>query len=59
MPNQGGRYEIRDGKRKRVAYTRPATDPKPKAKSPAKANEPAAQAAPAKSSNVKESGDAD
>ncbi|NWO11734.1 hypothetical protein HLV40_15185 [Chromohalobacter salexigens] len=57
MPNQGGRYVIRDGKRERVQYTKPAPDPKPQAKAPAKASEPAAKTA--KSSNVKESGDAD
>lgn len=56
MPNQGGRYVIRDGKRERVQYTKPAPDPKPKAKAPAKTSEPAAKTA--KSSNVKESGDA-
>ncbi|WIX34147.1 hypothetical protein QO259_05650 [Salinicola sp. JS01] len=59
MANLGGRYEIRNGKRVRVQYTQPAPDPKPQAKAPAKASEPAAQMAQAKSSNVKENGDAD
>jgi len=59
MPKQGGRYEIRNGKPVRVQYTQPAPDTQPQAKAPAKAPEPAAKPAPAKPSNVKESGDAD
>lgn len=56
MTNQGGRYVIRDGKRELVHRTKAAPDPKPQA--PAKAAaKPAVQSA--KSSNVKEKGNAD
>ncbi|MGE4534655.1 hypothetical protein [Halomonas sp.] len=43
MPNHGGRYEIRDGKRELVQRTKPAPDPDPQPKAPAK---PAAKADP-------------
>ncbi|WP_016854790.1 hypothetical protein [Halomonas smyrnensis] len=53
MPNHGGRYEIRDGKRVLVERTKPAPDPRPKADP-----KPAAKPAPKKSStDVKEQND--
>lgn len=55
MPNSGGRYEIRGGKRVRVQDTRRSPDPKPEAKAPAEAS----AAKPAKSKPVKESDNGD
>jgi hypothetical protein len=51
MPNQGGRYEIRDGKRELVHRTQPApsTQPQAPARSPATTKpEPKAVPKPAK-----------
>ncbi|MBB3142826.1 hypothetical protein [Halomonas organivorans] len=53
MPNHGGRYEIRDGKRVLVERTKPA--PEPRTKATAKADpKPAAKPAPKKTSDVTE-----
>lgn len=57
MPNQGGRYEIRGGKRVLVECTRPAPEPKPQA--PAKAalkveSKPATKSAAKQTGEVKE-----
>lgn len=62
MPNQGGRYVIRNGKRELVQRTKPAPDPQPKApaKPAAKADptpepKPATKPAAKQSDDVKES----
>lgn len=56
MPNQGGRYEIRDGERVLVERTKPAPDPRSASRrTPAKADpKPAAKPAPKKTSDVAE-----
>lgn len=55
MPNAGGRYEIRGGKRVRVEHAKHAPEPQPEAKAPADAT----AAKPAKSKPVKESDNGD
>ncbi|MBB3142193.1 hypothetical protein [Halomonas organivorans] len=61
MPNHGGRYEIRDGKRVLVERTKPAPEARPEARPKATAKaEPKPAAKPAlkkPSSDVKEPSD--
>lgn len=55
MPNAGGRYEIRGGKRVRVDNTQPAPESKPSAKATADAT----AAKSAKTKPIKESDNGD